>query len=103
MDGGGILKMWNNKTFNCVNTEEGKGYIVIRGDYRLDQGGRLIHVEIINVFSSCAINDKRDLWKQIGHIKSSNDSIARCVVGDFNSVRHSSGRRGIGHTRVNSS
>lgn len=101
LDGSGILTLLNNKVFNCILIEDGKGYVVIVGDYILDWGGQVARVGIINVYSSCSNNDKLVLWDHIGHVKSNYNSIAWCVVGDFNAVRHYKERQGIGHARVN--
>jgi len=53
VEGGGILTLWYNKTFNCVRVVEGKGFIIIEGEYKTGEGDRVTQAGIINVYSSC--------------------------------------------------
>jgi len=101
VDGGGILTMWYNQIFNCTRIMEGKGFIVIIEEYKIWEGEQVVKVGIINVYPSCLISEKMELWKDIENIKDTDNSLAWCVVGDFNAVRHHSERKGIGQERIN--
>jgi len=101
VDGGGILTMWYNQIFNCTRIVEGKGFIVIIGEYKIGEGEQAVKAGIINVYFSCLISEKMELWKDIENIKDTDNSLAWCVVGDFNAVRHHNERKGIGQDRIN--
>jgi len=103
VDGGGILTMWHNQIFNYIKTVEGKGFIIIIGEYKTEEGDHVVKVGVINVHSSCLNSEKMALWEEIVRIKDTNNSLARCVVGYVNAVRYPSERQGIGQERVNRS
>jgi len=44
----GILTLWNNKVFMCDRIEQGNGYIVIEGKYRVRDGNKVVQVGIVN-------------------------------------------------------
>jgi len=95
--------MWHNQIFNYIKTVEGKGFIIIIGEYKTEEGDHVVKVGVINVHSSCLNSEKMALWEEIVRIKDTNNSLARCVVGDVNAVRYPSERKGIGQERVNRS
>ena len=58
-------------------------------------------IGVINVYSSCINSEKMTLWEEIVCTMDTNNSLAWCVVGDFNAVRYPSERKGIDQERVN--
>jgi hypothetical protein len=51
---------------------------------------------VVNVYAKCELNAKRRLWESISMSKSGFGDGAWCVVGNFNAVRRSEERRGVG-------
>ena len=49
---------------------------------------------IINVYSPCAIDEKRRLWAQLVQLKQDRGCEVLCLAGDFNEVRTKEERRG---------
>jgi len=96
VDGRGILTMWYNQIFKCTRIVEGKGFVVIIGEYKIGEGEQVVKADIINVYSSCLISEKMELWEDIENIKDTDNSLAWCVVGDYNLVKHHNKRKGIG-------
>lgn len=43
---------------------------------------------IVNVYSSCNIHKKMNLWKELGEIKAKYNNGKWCIVGDFNSIKN---------------
>jgi len=60
-EGGGILTMWDNKIFSCCRTEEGKGFILIEGDYKGVGSSQAVRVVLVNVYAPCFDRDKEVL------------------------------------------
>jgi len=48
----------------------------------------------MNVYSSCNINDKIEMWDEIIKIKLAKDCKQWCILGDFNDVRKPNERKG---------
>jgi hypothetical protein len=88
---GGILSIWNKDLFSfkysfsgvCVEWKAGLLYIV-------------------NIYSSCSMSGKRQLWSDLIAFKQNNDLGEWCLGGDFNSILNAGERRGSGGV-VNSS
>ena len=54
-----------------------------------------IHVVIVNVYSSCILQVKRQMWADLLEIRQRELCNSWCILGDFNSVRNEKKRRGI--------
>jgi len=62
---GGILTMWDNKVFKCETSMEGKGYVLVQGDYNNGVSGTAVKVLIMNIYGPCSNKDKVLLWKEV--------------------------------------
>jgi len=99
-EGGGILTMWDNKVFKCESSVEGKGFVLVMGDYCCAGSGSVVKVLIMNIYAPCSIKDKVLLWKIENKLAIANCSI-RCIIGDFNSVMKASERRDMSCEAMN--
>jgi hypothetical protein len=88
---GGILSIWNKVKASLVFTFMGDGFVGVCLDLLLDNR----RCYIVNVYASCHIRDKRRLWNDICMSKRGFGDGLWCVVGDFNSVRNVTERKGV--------
>jgi hypothetical protein len=82
---GGILSIWPKSLFT------GCGFIGVCLEVNQDQS----RVFIVNVYAKCNLVDRRRLWREILSSKRAFGGVCWCVLGDFNSVRDSTERRGV--------
>ncbi|GKV24110.1 hypothetical protein SLEP1_g33762 [Rubroshorea leprosula] len=85
---GGLLCVWNNKTFKMNEVIEGDHFIGVSGTW----GEEGVPVYIVNIYSPCDLSGKRALWKELQDLIS-NKKGNWCLGGDFNAVQ-STGERG---------
>ncbi|KAK2444918.1 hypothetical protein QL285_015908 [Trifolium repens] len=88
---GGILSVWNKVKSTLVFTFSGEGFVGVC----LDLVAENSRCFIVNVYAKCNIRDKRKLWSDILMSKRGFGDGLWCVLGDFNSVRASSERKGV--------
>jgi hypothetical protein len=88
---GGILSIWRKSLFLGVCSFTGCGFIGVCLEVNQDQS----RVFIVNVYAKCNLVDKRRLWREILSSKRAFGGVCWCVLGDFNSVRNSTERRGV--------
>ncbi|KAL6503451.1 hypothetical protein OROGR_025374 [Orobanche gracilis] len=58
---GGILSIWNNEVFSCINHWFFNGALVVVGLW----GNERLHCCIINVYAPCVVAEKTELWSNI--------------------------------------
>jgi len=102
-EGGGILTLWDKKVFNCTKSVDGKGYVLVEGVYNCVSSGKDVKIVIMNIYAPCPRKEKMLLRREIQDVLASVNSSIKCVIGDFNSVRVASERKGIGNGVVNNS
>ena len=54
-----------------------------------------MNVVVLNVYALCSNNEKWLLWREIENVLANVNCLVRCIIGDFNSVRCASERKGI--------
>jgi len=54
----GILTMWSKHTIKCLSIEEGKGFVVTKGEFNIGGTGQKVSLAFMNVYSSCHISNK---------------------------------------------
>ncbi|KAI5405937.1 hypothetical protein KIW84_052621 [Lathyrus oleraceus] len=86
---GGILTLWKKKSFDLVSSFVGEGFL---GIHVLWSG---INLFLVNVYSSCFIEKKKEFWGRLVEFKSKFPEELWCVGGDFNTVRVKAERKGI--------
>lgn len=89
---GGILCIWNEKSFKVESRISGTGFIMLIGKW--SQETQAVH--IINIYSSCHLQNKRALWENVKQLKNQNPGGYWCIVGDFNNIRTAEERVGSG-------
>ena len=62
-----------------------------------------VKVVIMNIYAPCPSKEKMLLWRKIQDVLASVNNSIKCVIGDFNSGRVASERKGIGNGVVNNS
>ena len=60
-----------------------------------------IHVVIVNVYSSCNLQEKMQMWDELKVVRLREACNSWCILGDFNSIRKEGERRGVNCGRSN--
>ena len=60
-----------------------------------------IPVVIVNVYSSCNLQEKIQMWANLLEIRQGEPCNSWCILGDFNSIRNERERRGINSSNGN--
>ena len=94
---GGILTIWHNKFFLCSNRIISSRFNVFIGIFKENS----IPVVIVNVYSSCNLIDKMQMWEDLKKIRYKEPCKTWCMLGDFNSVRREGERKEINGARGN--
>jgi len=89
---GGVLTMWNNKSFQMSRVTNGRNFFVVEGLWKLGKG---VVVTIVNVYDSGSLREKKEVWKEINTIRLNQLSKAWCIIGDFNSIRLQEERKSL--------
>lgn len=87
---GGILCIWNAKSFKVENKISGSGFIMVIGKWR--QETQPVH--IINIYSPFHIQNKRELWDSVKQLKNQYPGGYWCILWDFNNIKTTSERMG---------
>ncbi|KAK2426239.1 hypothetical protein P8452_40952 [Trifolium repens] len=88
---GGILSIWNKVKTSLVFTFIGVGFVGVCLDI-VNESRRCF---VVNVYAKCNFRAKQQLWSDLIMSKRGFGEGLWCVLGDFNSVRDSSERRGV--------
>ncbi|MCH79914.1 RNA-directed DNA polymerase (Reverse transcriptase), partial [Trifolium medium] len=88
---GGILSIWRKQETVLLFSFTGEGFLGVC----LDWGVVPKRLFVINVYSKCDLAAKRDLWFNLLSFKNDHPVGEWCVLGDFNSVRAISERKGV--------
>lgn len=80
---GGLAVFWENNLFKCVALAQARQWLWIT----LEAGEDGCRLHIINIYSALQIEDKRQLWCDIGEILNCIVEEPVCFVGDFNCIR----------------
>ncbi|KAL5127649.1 putative ribonuclease H protein [Glycine soja] len=90
---GGLLCVWNEQVFKTVRRERGRGYILLEGVWTMENQ----KTYIVNIYSPCDNRHKRELWESLKQLRQQDPEGLWCFLGDFNSIRHHSERKGVTH------
>lgn len=91
---GGILCLWNKNVFQKQIASHGDGFVCVKGVL----GQKNIQCGIINIYSSCNLQEKKELWASLESILKADPDRRWCLAGDFNAVRRNGERRGAGNS-----
>jgi hypothetical protein len=91
LSGKNLFFLWFSLFLVVVFSFSGCGFVGVCLDVIRDQS----RCFVVNVYAKCNLVDKRRLWGEILMSKRGFGGGRWCIVGDFNSVRDSSERRGV--------
>ncbi|KAL8543150.1 hypothetical protein ACS0TY_003881 [Phlomoides rotata] len=86
----GIISLWDTEKFVCSSSWNMEGAVIVNGYWKED-GSRCC---VVNVYASCIVSAKMELWDRIQSIIEQEADACICVLGDFNSIRYESEREG---------
>ena len=89
----GLLCIWSEEVFKLQNKVIGSDFILLVGQWLK----KAQQVHILNIYSPCDVQSKRNLWETIKQLKSAYIGGLWCILGDFNNVRNNSERLGSCH------
>lgn len=89
---GGMLCLWKQSIFQSVDVCTGDGFLCIKGKW----GSNEIPCAIVNIYSSCVLREKRELWSKLEEMMAHDPTLNWCFAGDFNAVCNRSERKGRG-------
>lgn len=82
---GGLLSLLEEGKFDAIDRITGNDFFLIQGKW--NGGGEIIN--IINIYSPCALNEKVIFWEEILQLKKRMGEGAWCVISVFNVIRRS--------------
>ncbi|XP_057426056.1 uncharacterized protein LOC130719419 [Lotus japonicus] len=88
---GGLLCIWKHDLFKVSASFSDNGFLGLVGAWGSDD----VNCVIVNVYSSCNLEEKRIMWASLLQWRGFNQSLVWCLDGDFNAVRGLEERRGI--------
>jgi hypothetical protein len=91
---GGILSIWRASTASLVFSFTGDGFVGVS----LDWGIHKKRCFVVNIYSKCDLNSKRNLWSDLLMSKTGFGNGEWCLIGDFNAVLHRGERKGLNHS-----
>jgi len=94
---GGILMTWHKKFFQCSNHIINRWFIVFSGFFK----EKNIPVVIVNVYSSCIMHVKMQMWADLFEIRQKEPCNSWCLLRDFNSIRNEKEHKGINRSNGN--
>ena len=87
--------------FKSDKNVEGKGFVLVEGVYSNSASSTAVKVLVMNIYALCSNKDKVLFWKEVEEKLATTSCLTRCVIGDFNSVRNDSERKGMNNGKVN--
>ena len=87
---GGILRMWNPSVVNIWLTMILSHSLIVIGRFLVNN----VDFGLANIYAPCDNRGRQESWHALGGMLQRHNSIAWCVLGDFNAVRSNVERRG---------
>jgi len=50
--------LWDNKVFNCTKFVDGKGYVLVEGEYKYVSSCKVVKVVMMNIYAPCSSKEK---------------------------------------------
>ena len=89
--------VWHNNFFQCINHIINKWFTIFIRVFKENN----ILVVIVNVYSSCNLQEKTQIWDELKAIRLREACNSWCILGDFNSIRKDGERKGVNCGRSN--
>lgn len=86
---GGIISIWEKKSFHRSNSFSGLGFLGMTGTWKNGHS-----CNFINIYSPCDFEGKVNLWNSVIDEIQSRGGDSWCILGDFNAVLDPSERKG---------
>lgn len=87
----GVSFVYGRNQFQFLNFRTSIGFLAIKGKWHEET--ELIN--LVNVYSSCVLLEKRLLWEKILQLKNDWGRVIWYLAGDYNEVREAKKKRGI--------
>lgn len=84
--------IWNTEVFSCLSSCHMSSALIVNDIWYQDR----VQCCVVNIYSSCLLNEKFELWDKLSLVIDQFASTCMCVIGDFNSIRRASERDGRG-------
>ncbi|XP_058747040.1 uncharacterized protein LOC131620033 [Vicia villosa] len=85
---GGILTLWRKDRMEVLNSFKGEGYLGIKVKWKEN------FYYVVNIYSSCVLQKKKELWDNLLKLKSSFSDGEWIFGGDFNASKSVHERKG---------
>ncbi|XP_058770682.1 uncharacterized protein LOC131644227 [Vicia villosa] len=85
---GGILTLWRKDMMEVLNSFKGEGFLGIKVKWKEN------FYYVVNIYSSCVLQKKKDLWDNLLKLKSSFSDGEWIFGGDFNASKNVHERKG---------
>jgi exonuclease III len=92
---GGLLTLWDGDKGKLLYSFQGQGFLGVC----LEWGQKKVRVLTLNVYAPCNFEAKKQLWVELLVAKRTYTADLWCILGDFNSVRDSSERKGVAYAQ----
>ncbi|XP_027342960.1 uncharacterized protein LOC113855518 [Abrus precatorius] len=80
---GGMLLLWNTSKSQILFSFSGTGFLGVCLQVLTTENLCVM----VNVYASCRLSEKRNLWEDLLMTRRSFDKFMWCILGDFNAVR----------------
>jgi exonuclease III len=92
---GGLLTLWDGDKGKLLYSFQGQGFLGVC----LEWGQKKVRVLTLNVYAPCNFEAKKQLWVELLVAKRTYTADLWCILGDLNSVRDSSERKGVAYAQ----
>ncbi|MCI12468.1 reverse transcriptase, partial [Trifolium medium] len=92
---GGLLILWDSDRGKLLYSFQGQGFLGVC----LQWGEKNLRCIVLNVYAPCNLEAKKQLWVELLVAKRIYLADLWCILGDFNSVREASERKGVALTQ----
>ncbi|WJX38360.1 hypothetical protein P8452_26031 [Trifolium repens] len=91
---GGLVTLWDSDRGKLLYSFQGQGFLGVV----LEWGEKNIRCIVLNVYAPCNLEAKKQLWVDLIVARRTHMADLWCMLGDFNSVREATERRGAAYT-----
>jgi len=85
--------MWHKNSCICEKLITSKEFITVASRYNRCNNNIKVPIIVLNVYSSCVVNDKIVMWEEITKLKLQETCKQLGILGDLNVIRKTSERK----------